>query len=105
VSMGLYFPVLVMGAAYAGFTIAASMLAGREQHERSERMRDLAFGSALVAAAYTAILVVLAAVDAPSRFTDAVTIILVICGFFAILLVVFFLIAQVVGRLGRRPGA
>ena len=35
---------------------------------------------------------------------DALTIIAVICGFFALLLVLLYLIAQGVGMLRRRPG-
>ena len=46
----------------------------------------------------------LAAIDTPNRFTDAITIIFVICAFFALLLVLLYLIAQAVGRVTRRPG-
>ena len=48
----------------------------------------------LVAAVYTIVLVISAAFAYPSRSTDMVTIVLVICGFFALLLFVFFVIAE-----------
>ena len=96
--MSLYFPVLILGAVCAGLSIYAGMLSNRGDGERSERMRDLAFGAALATAAYTVILVVLAAIDTPGRFTDAITIILVVCAFFALLLV------AVPDRAGRRTG-
>ena len=40
--------------------------------------RDLAFGTVLLAAAYTVVLLVLAAIDAPNRFTDMIKIFLVV---------------------------
>jgi hypothetical protein len=102
--MGLYIPVLIVGAVYAGLSIYAEMVANRGDSDRSERLRDLAFGAALAAAAYTAILLILAAIDTPGRFTDAITIIFVVCAFFALLLLVLYLITQAVGRVTRRPG-
>ena len=101
-SMSLYFPVLILGAAYACLSIYAGIVANRGDNDRSERVRDLAFGSALAAAAYTAILLVLAAIDTPGRFTDAITIIAVMCAFFALLLLLLYLIAEALGRV-RRP--
>jgi len=102
--MGVYIPLLIMGALYAGFTMYGNYVGNKGDRDRSERFRDYAFGTALVTAAYTAILLVIVAVDTPSRFTDAITIILVVCAFFAILLVLLFLISQVVGLVTRRAG-
>jgi cytochrome bd-type quinol oxidase subunit 2 len=102
--MGVYIPLVVLGAVYAGITMLANYIGSKGDRDRSERFRDYAFGAALVTAAYAAILVVLVAVDTPNRFTDAITTILVICVFFAILLVVLFLISQVVGLVTRRAG-
>jgi hypothetical protein len=104
VSSGLYLPLALIGVVYAGLSIAAGMVTGRGDPERGERYRDLAFGAALGAAAYTAILLILAAIDTPGRFTDAVTIIFVICAFFALLLLVLFLFARGLALLRRRPG-
>ncbi len=102
-STSFYYPLILLGLAYAGLSIAAGRVANRGDAERSERYRDLAFGAALGAAAYTAVLLILAAFDTPERFVDALTIIAVICGFFALLLVLLYLIAQGVGMLRRRP--
>jgi hypothetical protein len=79
-------------------------MARREDNERSERYRDLAFGTALAAAAYTVVLLILAAVDAPNRFTDAVEIMFVTLAFFALLLGLLFLISQGYARVRGRPG-
>ena len=62
----------------------------------------------LVAAVYTIVLVISAAFSYPSRSTDMVTIVLVICGFFALLLFAFFVIVEwIPGKLRReeRPPA
>ena len=101
--------VLVTGVTgYIGGRLVPELLkagyAVRALARHPERLRDLAFGAALATAAYTAILLVLAAIDTPGRFTDAITIIFVICAFFALLLVLLYLIAQAVGRVTRRPG-
>ena len=56
----------------------------------------------IVAALYTIVLVISAAFNYPSRSTDMVTIVLVICGFFALLLFAFFLLTEWIPRkLGR----
>jgi hypothetical protein len=102
--MSVYMPLVILGALCAALTMYAGWTANRGNRERGERFRDYAFGTALVTAAYTAILVVLVAIDTPNRFTDAITTIVVICVFFAILLVLLFLISQVLGLVTRRPG-
>ena len=102
-SSGLYLPLLLIGLAYAGLSIAAGTVAGRGDAERGEHYRDLAFAAALGAGAYTAILLILVAIDTPGRFSDAVTIIFVVCVFFALLLFVLYLLAQGLARLRRRP--
>jgi hypothetical protein len=101
VSSGLYLPVLVILAVCAGLAIAAGAV---KDAERSERYHDLTFGASLVAAAYTVVLLILAAVDAPNRFTDAIEIIFVILVFFALLLGLLFLITQGLARVRSRPG-
>ena len=103
-SSGLYMPLLVVLAVYAGLTIASGVMSGRGNHERADRFADLAFGTALAAAAYTVVLLVLAAFDAPSRFTDAIEIMFVTFAFFALLLSLLFLIAQGLARIRSRPG-
>jgi cytochrome bd-type quinol oxidase subunit 2 len=100
-SSGLYTPLLVVLLVYAGLTIAAGAV---KDAERSERYRDLAFGAALAAAAYTVVLLILAAIDAPNRFTDAIEIIFLILALFALLLGLLFLISQGLARVRSRPG-
>jgi hypothetical protein len=103
-STSLYYPLLVVGLAYAGLSIAAGRLARRGDADKGERYRDLAFGMVLAAAAYTVVMLILAAVDAPNRFTDALIIIAVIFVFFFLLLLLLFLCAEAMSRLRRRPG-
>jgi hypothetical protein len=104
-SSGLYTPLLLIGILYAGLSIAAGVVARRGDHARGERMRDLGFGTALIAAAYTVILLILAAIDAPSRFTDAITIIVVVLAFFGLLLFVLFAMSEAVARIRGRTGS
>ena len=47
----------------------------------------------------------LAATDAPNRFTDMIKIFLVVIAFFGLLLFLLFLISQVYARLRRSPGS
>ncbi len=100
---GLYTPLVVLLAVYVVLVLIAGRARGKEDTDQAERFDTFAFAVLLVAAAYTIVLVISAAFSYPSRSTDMVTIVLVICGFFAILLFVFFLIAEwIPGRLSRR---
>ena len=104
-SSSLYTPLLFVAIAYAGLSIAAGIANRRGDDDRADRLLDLAFATALIAAAYTLILLVLSAVDAPSRFTDAITIMLIIWGFFILLLFVLFGVATAYGRIRGRTGS
>ncbi|HEX6652185.1 MAG TPA: hypothetical protein VF072_05540 [Thermoleophilaceae bacterium] len=100
---GLYTPLVVLLAAYAVLVLIAGRARGNEDTDQAERFDTYAFMLLLVAALYTIVLVISAVFAYPSRSTDMVTILLVICGFFALLLFVFFLIAEwIPGRLSRR---
>ena len=68
--------------------------AGTRTRASAERFDTFAFAVLLVAAVYTIVLVISAAFTYPSRSTDMVTIVLVICGFFALLLFAFFVIVE-----------
>ena len=99
---GLYTPLVVLLAAYAVLSLLAGRARGREDRGGTERFETYAFVVLLVAALYTVVLVISAIFAYPSRTTDMVTIILVICGFFALLLFLFFLLAELLPRaLGR----
>jgi hypothetical protein len=99
----LYFPLLLLGLAYAGTAIAGNAYAGRGEGSRAEHMRDLGFALLLVAAAYTLVLLIVAAVGYPDRFYDAILIFVVVAVFFGLLLFALFGIGEVLlGRFGRR---
>ena len=100
---GLYTPLVVLLAVYVVLVLIAGRARGREDTDRAERFDTFAFAVLLVAALYTIVLVITAAFSYPSRSTDMVTILLVICGFFALLLFAFFVIVEwIPGRLSRR---
>jgi hypothetical protein len=104
-SSSLYTPLLLVAVVYTGLSIAAGIATRRGDTARGERLLDLGFATALIAAAYTVILLILAAVDAPGRFTDAITIMLVIGAFFVLLLLALFAVAQLFGRIRGRTGS
>ena len=104
-SSSLYTPLLLVAVVYAGLSIAAGVVDRRGDHERGERLLDVAFGVALLAAAYTVILLILSAFDAPARFTDAITTMLVVGAFFVLLLFFLFGVSQVYGRIRGRTGS
>jgi len=99
----MYTPLVVLLAAYAALSLLAGRALSHEDTDRAERFSTIAFAVLLVAALYTIVLVISAVFAYPSRSTDMVTIVLVIRGFFALLLFVFFLIAEwLPGKLSRR---
>jgi arginine exporter protein ArgO len=68
----------------------------------ADRWAMYAFVVLIVAALYTIVLVIAAVFNYPSRSTDMVTIVLVVCGFFVLLLFAFFLIAELLPAALRR---
>ena len=100
--MALYTPLVVVLAAYFVLTLLAGRARSKEDTGGTERFETWAFIVLLLAALYTIVLVISAVVSYPSRSTDLVTILVVVCGFFAVLLFVFFVLAEVLPRaLGR----
>jgi len=98
----LYTPLVVLLAIYVALILLASRARAHEDTERTDRWETFAFGVLLIAALYTIVLVISAIFAYPSRSTDMVTIILVICGFFALLLIVFFVLAEWIPQRLRR---
>ena len=99
----MYTPLVVLLVVYAALGIVANRARANEDTDRSERFGTFQFAVLLVAALYTIVLVISAVFAYPSRSTDMVTIIVVICAFFALLLFAFFLIAEwIPGKLSRR---
>jgi len=100
--MAMYTPLVVVLAAYGVLSLLAGRSRSREDTGGTERFETWAFVVLLVAALYTVVLVISAVFAYPSRSTDMVTILLVVCGFFALLLFVFFVLGEVLPRaLGR----
>ena len=100
--MAMYTPLVVVLAAYAVLSLLAGRARSKEDRGGTERFETWAFVVLLVAALYTVVLVISAIFAYPSRSTDMVTIILEICAFFALLLFVFFVLAELLPRaLGR----
>jgi bacteriorhodopsin len=99
----MYTPLVVLLLAYAALGLVAGRARSREDTGRAERFDTFAFAVLLVAALYTIVLVISAVFAYPTRSTDMVTILLVILGFFALLLFAFFLLAEwIPGKLSRR---
>jgi cell division protein FtsW (lipid II flippase) len=98
----MYTPLVVLLAAYAALSLLGGRARSKEDTGGTERFQTYAFVVLLVAALYTIVLVISAVFAYPSRSTDMVTILLVVCVFFALLLFVFFLLAEwIPGKLRR----
>jgi hypothetical protein len=99
---GLYTPLVVLLVVYAGLILLGNRARANEDTEGADRWAMYAFMVLLVAALYTIVLVIAAVFNYPSRSTDMVTIVLVICAFFGLLLFAFFLIAELLPAALRR---
>jgi len=100
-----YFPLLLLGLAYAVLYATAQGAGRRRGEEARERGLDIAFGVALLAVAYTLVLLIISIVTLPNLIVDLVRIVLVVSAFFAVLLgVLFGLFELIFGRSrGRQP--
>jgi hypothetical protein len=94
----MYTPLVVVLAVYAALGLLAGRARSNEDTDRAERFATIAFAVLLLAALYTIVLVISAVFAYPSRSTDMVTTVLVICGFFALLLFAFFVLAELIPR-------
>jgi hypothetical protein len=99
---GLYTPLVVLLVAYAALTLLAGRARAKEDTDGADRWAMYAFMGLIVAAVYTIVLVIAAVFNYPSRSTDMVTIVLVVCAFFALLLFAFFVIAELLPAALRR---
>jgi len=98
----MYTPLVVLLIVYVALGLVAARARAHEDTDRGERFDTFAFAVLIVAALYTIVLVITAVFAYPSRSTDMVTILLVISGFFALLLFAFFLLAEwIPGKLRR----
>jgi uncharacterized membrane protein YkvI len=100
----MYAPLVVLVVAYAVLGILGNRARGREDRARAERYSGIAFALVLVAAVWTLVIFLAAAVGYPTRVYDMIIIILVILAFFALLVVAFFVIVEWIPRTLRRGG-
>jgi cell division protein FtsW (lipid II flippase) len=98
----MYTPVVLLLIAYAVLIILAGRARSNEDRAGADRFTNWAFLVVLVFAAYAVVLLLAAVFSYPSRFYDMVLIIFVITVFFALLLSVFFVIAEVIPSALRR---
>ena len=98
----MYLPVVLLVIAYAVLSILGARARANENSSGAERFTNWAFLVVLVFAAYAVVLLLAAIFSYPSRFYDMVLIIFVIAAFFALLLFVFFVIAEIIPHTLRR---
>lgn len=100
-SFSLYYPLLLLGAAFVVLTIAGRVVEGRRGGEAAVNLQTLGFGALLLAGAWTVALLVMSLVRYPVRMSDLGVIFVTIFVFFAVLLGLLFVLTEV--RLGGRP--
>ena len=86
----LYSPLLLALLVYGVLFIAASIMRSRGNDDRAERILDIGFLVALIAGAWTIVLLVFAILDEPDDIWDMVIIVVIIGVFFAVLLSLLF---------------
>ena len=98
----MYTPLVVLLIAYALLGILANRARGHENREQAERYTNIAFAVVLVSAAYVVVLLIATVFSYPTRTWDMLIILFDIIAFFALLLFVFFLIAELIPHTLRR---
>jgi cytochrome bd-type quinol oxidase subunit 2 len=98
----LYTVVIVLLVAYAVLSVLANRARSHDDRARAESLTNWAFLVVLVFAAYAVVLLITSVFSYPSRFSDMLLTIAVIVVFFALLLFVFFVIAEVIPNALRR---
>jgi hypothetical protein len=99
-----YTPLLVIAVVYAVLSILAGRARGNDDRAQADRFANWAFAVVLLSAAYVVVLLIATVIGYPSRVYDMVIILVVIGVFFALLLFVFFLLAELLPRSLRRGG-
>lgn len=101
---GLYVPLLLAAAIFAIISIASAIVRSRGNEASAEKLLDLGFVVALAAGIWTLVLLVLAIFNQPDDIWDMVLIVVVVGGFFGILLALLFGVFEVIfSRGGRQP--
>ena len=99
----LYSPLMLALLVYVVLFMAASIIRTRGNESGAERILDIGFLVALVAGAWTLILLVFAILDEPDDIWDMVVIVVIIGVFFAVLLTVLFGLFELIFTRGSRP--
>lgn len=99
-SMSLYYPLVLLAAAWGVLQVAGGLVAKRGRAEAGANLETLGFGALLAAAAWGVVLTIMAIVRYPSRTSDLALILVTVGVFFALLLGVLFVLGEV--RVGGR---
>jgi threonine/homoserine/homoserine lactone efflux protein len=103
-SWSLYQPLILVAIVFVVCQIAAAVMRARKNSEGADRVLDIGFGVALVGAAWTAVLLLISLFSEFGEIYDMVAILLVVGIFFALLLVLLFLLFELLpSRFRRRP--
>jgi Na+/H+ antiporter NhaC len=98
----MFTPFVLLIVAYALLSILGSRARGKDDRAAADRWANIAFAVVLIAALYAVVMLVSAVVSYPARFYDMLVILVVIVAFFALLMGLFFVLAEVVPGALRR---
>ena len=102
-SASLFTPLVVAGILFLVAQLSAAFVRARGQSETADRILDIGFAVALLAAVWSVVLALIAVFAEPSEVWDMVSILLVISAFFTLLVLGLFLLFEFLPRrLGRR---
>jgi hypothetical protein len=97
-----YTPLVVLVVGYAVLSIMSARARSHDDRATADRYSTLAFALVVVSAVYVVVLLIATVVSYPSRVYDMLLILIVVGVFFALLLFVFFAIAEIIPRALRR---
>jgi hypothetical protein len=95
-------PLVVIVVVYALLSILAGRARGHDDSAQADRFSTWAFALVLLSAVYVAVLLIATIFSYPSRVWDMVIILVVIGVFFALLLYVLLVLAELLPRALRR---
>ena len=102
---GLYSPLLLALLVYVVLFIAASIARARGNDNGAERILDIGFLVAVIAGAWTLVLLIFAILDEPDDIWDMVIIVVIVGVFFAVLLSLLFGLFEWSSRAARAGAA
>ena len=98
----MFTPLVLVLVGYAVLSIMAGRARANEDRASAERFSTIAFALVLLSAALVLVLLIAAVVSYPSRIYDMLIILVVVGVFFALLLFLFFVIAEILPSALRR---